>query len=65
LGGDSETSVLENCGPPLEMQGILFGEFDNPERGNRILYRRGPDIAVVVTKDDEVFYVVMQKAGHR
>lgn len=63
--GDSKTSVLENCGAPLDMQEILFGEFDNPERGSRILYRRGPDTAVVVTKDDEVLYVVIEKAGHR
>ena len=63
--GDSEDSVLENCGPPLDMQQILFGELDSPERGKRILYRRGPDIAVVVTKDDEVLYVVIEKAGHR
>jgi len=63
--GDSEDSVLENCGAPLDMQQILFGEFDSPERGKRILYRRGPDIAIVVTKDDEVLYVVIEKAGHR
>ncbi len=63
--GDSEDSVLENCGAPLDMQQILFGELDSPERGKRILYRRGPDIAVVVTKDDEVLYVVIEKAGHR
>ena len=63
--GDSKDSVLENCGPPLDMQQILFGEFGSAEKGTRILYRRGPDTAVVVTKDDEVFYVVMQKAGHR
>lgn len=63
--GDSEDSVLENCGPPREMQQILFGEFDNPEKGTRILYRRGSDTAVVVTKDDVVLYVVILKAGHR
>lgn len=63
--GDSETAVLENCGPPLDMQHILFGEFGSAEKGTRILYRRGPDTAVIVTKDDEVFYIVMQKAGHR
>jgi len=63
--GDSETSVLEKCGPPLEMQQILFGEFGSGETGKRILYRQGPDIAVIVTKDDEVIYVAMQKAGYR
>jgi hypothetical protein len=63
--GDSEESVLENCGPPLDMQQILFGDFESPEKGNRILYRRGPDTAVVVTKDEEVVYIVIQKAGHR
>jgi len=63
--GDSEDSVLENCGTPLDMQQILFGEFGSHETGTRILYRRGPDIAIVVTKDDEVFYVVMQKQTGR
>jgi hypothetical protein len=63
--GDSKESVLETCGPPLDMQEILFGEFESPERGTRILYRRGADTAIVVTKDDEVLYVVIQKAGHR
>ena len=63
--GDSEDSVLENCGPPLDMQQILFGEFGSHEKGTRILYRREAHIAIVVIKDDEVLWIAIEKAGHR
>ena len=63
--GDSEEFVLENCGAPYDMQQILFGELGSHEKGERILYRKEAGFAIVVTKDDEVLWVVRHIAGHR
>ena len=63
--GDSEEFVLENCGAPWDMQQILFGDLGSHEKGERFLYRKEAGFAIVVTKEDEVLWVVIHKAGNR